>query len=98
MSDIWHFPRPELAENYLRQFNEFGLKRIKLFAPRRTGKTQFLIKDLAPAAEQAGYLVCYVSMSEQKYAPHTALKDCFDDAKKRLEQNKNIFSRFSVQT
>ncbi len=94
MSDIWHFPRPELAENYLRQFNEFGLKRITLFAPRRTGKTQFLIKDLAPAAEQAGYLVCYVSMWEQKDAPHTALKDCFDDAKKRIEQNKSMFSRF----
>jgi len=94
MSDIWHFARPELAQHYLRQFSEFGVKRITLFAPRRAGKTQFLIKDLAPAAEDAGYLVSYVSMWEQKDSPHTALKDCFEDARKRLEQNKNLFSRF----
>lgn len=69
----WHYPRVALATAYLAQFEQGLSHSITLFAPRRKGKTEFLLKDLAPAAEARGYKVCYVSMWTLKTNPAAAL-------------------------
>lgn len=74
MAEInWHFPRADLARAYLAQFNTGLTHSLTLFAPRRKGKTEFLIGDLAPAAEEEGYKVCYVSLWALKSDPAAAL-------------------------
>jgi hypothetical protein len=74
MSEItWHFPRNDLADAYLAQFRTGLTHSITLFAPRRKGKTEFLLEDLAPAAEDEGYKVCYVSLWALKSDPAAAL-------------------------
>jgi DNA-binding transcriptional ArsR family regulator len=60
--DQWHYARPELAEGYLNAF-ALGLTAARgLFARRRMGKTEFLCKDLLPAAVQRDYLVAYTNL------------------------------------
>lgn len=69
----WHFARPELAENYLNIF-ALGLTSARgLFARRRMGKTEFLKKDLIPAAKKQGYHVAYVNLWDLEIDPATAL-------------------------
>lgn len=60
--DPWHFARPELAQAYLNAF-ALGLTAARgLFARRRMGKTEFLCKDLLPAAVENKYLVAYTNL------------------------------------
>lgn len=71
--DIWHYPRTGLAQKYVETLNIGLSSTLALFAPRRMGKTEFLRKDLTPAAEKAGYGVIYVSLWEVKKDPGRAL-------------------------
>lgn len=74
-NDHWHFPRPELASRYLKAF-ELGLTSAKgLFAKRRMGKTEFLKRDLLPAAQANGYRVAYVNLWQSRQNPESALVD-----------------------
>ena len=62
LKDPWHYPRPKLAEKYLKVF-EIGLIAAQgLFAKRRMGKSEFLEKDLLPAARRQGYFTAYVNL------------------------------------
>jgi len=81
MAEIdWHFPRTDLARAYLAQFSTGLTHSLTLFAPRRKGKTEFLIGDLAPRADEAGYKVCYVSLWALKSDPAAALLTGLKDA------------------
>lgn len=71
--DIWHYPRTELAQKYVDTLNIGLSNTLALFAPRRMGKTEFLCRDLTPAAEKAGYGVIYVSLWEARKDPGRAL-------------------------
>ncbi len=73
MDDIWHFPRPELAKQYLTFFDTGISNSLVLFAMRRTGKTEMLIKDLAPAAEADNYHVVYASFWQSPLTPTAVL-------------------------
>lgn len=67
--DPWHYPRPQLADAYLREF-EVGLQSAKgVFAKRRTGKTGFLNKDLLSAARKKQYLSSYANLREDRESP-----------------------------
>jgi hypothetical protein len=69
----WHYARPQLAQKYLDLF-DLGLTSARgLFARRRMGKTEFLKKDLIPAANRAGYIVVYTNLWELEVDPATAL-------------------------
>jgi hypothetical protein len=61
-SDPWHFPRTALARSYLRHFKAGTFDRLALFARRRMGKTQFLLRDLAPEAIAMGYVPVYIDL------------------------------------
>jgi hypothetical protein len=62
--EIWHYHRPALAKIYLDTLNAGLVTSTTIFAPRRTGKTSFLLKDLTPAAETAGYTVSYIELGD----------------------------------
>jgi len=71
--DPWHYPRPKLAEKYLKVF-DIGLMAAQgLFAKRRMGKSEFLEKDLLPAARKDGYLTAYVNLWDARTHPASSL-------------------------
>jgi hypothetical protein len=79
-TDPWHYPRPELANQYIQTLQVGLIKSLAIFAQRRMGKTEFLRKDLMPAAEQTGYTVIYVSLWETKDEPEAVLLEAIQQA------------------
>lgn len=74
INDPLYFPRQKLADIIIQSLKEGISNAFTLFAPRRMGKTQFLIKDIAPLAEQTGFNVFYFSFMEADGAAfHRAL-------------------------
>ena len=59
--DIWHYPRLELAQQVLGMFESGLSSALVFFAPRRMGKTEFLLKDMQPLAKKQGWQVLYFS-------------------------------------
>lgn len=68
----WHFPRTGLASDYLEKLFDQGIARLAFFGRRRIGKTEFLQRDLLPAAEAKGVVPLYCSFWENKDQPHLA--------------------------
>lgn len=91
----WHYSRKDLAKAYLSQFATGITSALTLFAPRRYGKTEFLLRDLIPAAETNEYRVVYASMWASRTDPLMALLVAIDDALKPAgltERVKAIFN------
>lgn len=80
MDDPWHFARPDLAAAYLTAFDLKLSSARGLFARRRMGKTEFLRRDLSPAARERGYLVAYTNLWDDQDAPDAALISALRDA------------------
>jgi hypothetical protein len=59
--DYWHYPRTALADSVLMAFDSGLSHALTMFAPRRMGKTEFLLKDIAPRAEEHDWRVFYHS-------------------------------------
>lgn len=59
--DYWHYPRQALADSVLMAFDSGLSHSLTMFAPRRMGKTEFLLKDVAPRAAELGWRVFYHS-------------------------------------
>jgi hypothetical protein len=76
----WHYPRREFAEQVYSILVESPSAAATLFGPRRTGKTEFLIEDLAPLAEKRGHRVVYASLWQTPDAPLATLLYAFDAA------------------
>ncbi|EER46799.1 selenocysteine synthase [Actinobacillus minor NM305] len=64
-TDPLYFPRSELAQRLLTSLKDGITHALTLFAPRRMGKTQFLLNDIEPKAEEMGFNVFYFSFMEQ---------------------------------
>jgi hypothetical protein len=71
----WHFARPELAEHHLQAFDLGLISATALHARRRMGKTEFLTKDLTPAAEKKGYAVGYCNLWQEDQDPADAIAE-----------------------
>jgi hypothetical protein len=80
LTELWHFPRPELASAYLATLNAGLITSTTIFAPRRTGKTAFLLRDLQPLARSAGYTVVYVDLWQTRHTPGAALVRALQEA------------------
>jgi hypothetical protein len=73
IKDSWHYPRTELAQRLLGVLDSGAAKAVTIFAPRRTGKSEFLLKDLGPLAERKGHRVVYISFWQAQLAPVATL-------------------------
>ncbi|CAN7658184.1 AAA family ATPase [Variovorax sp. LjRoot84] len=80
LNQIWHCPRPELAKRYLALLQAGPVVSTTIFAPRRTGKTVFLRKDLTPAADAAGFTVAYVDLWQTRLNPGIAIVRGLEEA------------------
>ena len=69
----WHFARPALASSYLDTLLAQGVRRLAFFGRRRIGKTEFLLRDLIPAAQARGAATLYCSLWEFKDKPHLTI-------------------------
>ena len=83
-NDPWHYPRGELVEQVMKTAS-FGLiHRLAMFAPRRKGKTAFLLQDLAPAATKRQILPVYASLWANPNAPHKPVIAALEQGLKTL--------------
>lgn len=89
--DGWHFPRTELAEHYLGLLALGISSSFAIIAPRRKGKTLFILQDLAPLAQKKGYVPVYASLWQNINAPHEGLIAALEDAIAVLDK-KSTFS------
>lgn len=69
----WHYPRPDFAERTLALLADGPLQGLRMFGPRRTGKTEFLTQDLAPLAEAEGHRVVYANFWQAIDSPAAIL-------------------------
>lgn len=82
VDDPWHFPRNDLAERTLTSLFKGPAKALLLFAPRRTGKTTFLLKDVGPRAEKAGHRVVYASFWSAPLSPLAVLLHALESSRR----------------
>jgi hypothetical protein len=82
-SDPWHYHRKELTQQYLDQLDSRLTQAVVLFGPRRTGKTEFLLRDLGPAARAMGWKVAYASLWQSRLAPLGVLIHALTTAHKK---------------
>ncbi len=71
-NDIWHYPRTTLAEQVLNMFSSGLSSALVFFAPRRMGKTEFLLKDIQPLAKKNHWHVFYFSFLDAITNPEEA--------------------------
>jgi uncharacterized protein len=76
----WHYPRTQLAQDIFEAMRVGTLARGTIYAARRKGKTEFLLRDLAPLARDAGWPVAYANLWGYLDQPHLALKHALDAA------------------
>ena len=81
----WHFPRPRLAQSYLTLLRGGSGDPICLQAPRRLGKTTFLLIEVIPAAIKAGYLPVYVDVWQHRSDPMAAINYGLQEAIDNIE-------------
>ncbi|TAL65821.1 MAG: hypothetical protein EPN79_11765 [Burkholderiaceae bacterium] len=70
----WHWPRTDLAQHYIRMFEVVGAHSMVLFAPRGKGKTEFMTKDVLPAADAAGLFPIYVNFWDNNESPALSMR------------------------
>ncbi|MBU2952182.1 ATP-binding protein [Marinobacter sp. F3R08] len=73
MSIDWHYPRHDLTERVIEAFDKRVSNTLTLFAPRRMGKTEFVLHDLIPAAEKRGFVPVYASFWDNRDDPTSSL-------------------------
>ena len=69
----WHYPRTDLADQILDRLEVGATTALTLFAPRRMGKTEFVVRDLLPMAVERGYIGVYVNFWDRKDDPAESL-------------------------
>lgn len=75
--------RPQLAQSYLKLLEAQPGRPLALFAPRRVGKTYFLLHDLEAAARKAKLVPVYADLWLQQADPLAAIVHALEEA---LEQ------------
>ena len=94
----WHFPRTELANQYLDKLDMGMDQGLTLLERRRYGKSEFILRDLMPCAADRGYLPIYVSMTDNAAAPHLALMRELEETCEKLEPLwKRLIARFKFK-
>lgn len=88
--DQWHFNRAALADQYLGLLALGITSNLAIIAPRRKGKTLFMLNDLAPLAAQRGYLPVYASLWQNINAPHEGIYKALSDAVAELDKQTPI--------
>lgn len=73
LPDAPYFPRPDLLARVLRVYASGLRQAVTLFAPRRQGKTWFVLHELLPAAEETGWQPVYIDLWRMRSDPARGL-------------------------
>jgi hypothetical protein len=73
--DPWYFSRKPFALQIIQSFEGGLVSSIALFAPRRMGKTEFVLRDLIPAYEEKGGEAVYCNLWERQSSPESIILD-----------------------
>lgn len=80
ITDRLHFPRTQLAKLIINSF-EAGLQHATtIFAPRRKGKTTFVMRDLIPLAQERGFLVATADLWLDRENPEGVIARALQEA------------------
>jgi len=90
--DDWRYPRKDLAEQYIGLMKLGITSSFAIIAPRRKGKTLFVLQDLSPLAQKKQYIPVYASLWQNINAPHEGLITALEEAIQMLDK-KATFSR-----
>lgn len=99
-ADPWHYPRRDFAERTLLLLASGPSKAVTLFGPRRTGKTEFLLRDLGPLAEERGHRAIYMTFWQAPLAPLAVLLHALEAARRKssyAERARAIISGLPVK-
>lgn len=78
--DTLLFPRTYLAEGILATIESRLQNAATIFAPRRKGKTTFLINDLIPIAKAHGFIVATADLWFDKAHPERVIAGGLDES------------------
>ncbi|MEM1272699.1 MAG: ATP-binding protein [Pseudomonadota bacterium] len=88
--DLWHFTRKDFAQDVFTALTQGPGFAFTLTGPRRSGKTSFLLKDIAPLAKAEGHQVVYVS-----FWTNSSPTDLLLAAIVESQENRHLPSRLS---
>ncbi len=88
----WIFNRKALAKHYIEALDIGILNRLAIFAPRRRGKSLFLLNDIAPLAEENGYYPVYANLWDNVDSPHIPILDALRASLKILKKRGRLTS------
>lgn len=71
---VWHYTRADLTDDFMVVFEIGSSQSLTLFAPRRMGKSEFILHDLIPEAERQGYKTAYVDFWTHQEDPVRSLR------------------------
>ncbi|SHO57467.1 ATP-binding protein [Vibrio quintilis] len=69
----WHYPRAELAQQYLTTIGRGPVSRLALLGVRRIGKTAFLLHDVCEQAIALKFLPVYINLWDNPDAPQDVI-------------------------
>ena len=88
--DSWYFPRLELADKYFKIL-ELGISsNIAIIAPRRKGKTLFVLQDVSTLARKRNFIPVYASLWQNINAPHEGLILALEEAIAAMDKKISI--------
>ncbi|NNL73146.1 MAG: ATP-binding protein, partial [Silicimonas sp.] len=76
----WHYPRTEFTDRTFKLLVNGPVSALRMFGPRRTGKTWFLTNDLAPRFEMYGHRVVYANFWQIVSSPLAVMLYACDQA------------------
>lgn len=88
--DIWYFSRLQLAKKILDIFGVGISSNLAIIAPRRKGKTLFVLNDVSMLAKKKGYIPVYASLWQNINAPHEGLILALEEAIEALDKKVSI--------
>lgn len=81
-TDNWYYQRTEFAEKLYDMLVNGPAEAVSIFAPRRSGKTSFLLNDFAKLARKNGHRVIYCDFWQVDDPPLIAVLKLFDQSLK----------------
>ncbi|MFT6914763.1 MAG: hypothetical protein ACJAWL_001059 [Motiliproteus sp.] len=95
--DGWYFSRRDLADQYFGLLDLGISSAFSIVAPRRKGKTLFVLQDVASQAQERGYLPVYASLWQNINAPHEGVILALEDAVQNLEKGSALARIFKAK-
>ena len=93
--DNWYFARVDQAEKFLKILDIGISSNLAITAPRRKGKTLFMLNDIAHNAIKGGYIPVYASLWQDINEPHKGIILAFEEAIKTIDKKlsfKRVFN------